>query len=97
MLGATAIEDKLQEGVPETIEKLAAAGVGVWMLTGDKVETATTIGFACNLLLSESAQHVLSVETPALAEREAAGKEELKRLLQAEVLRQIEEETAEVP
>ena len=34
--GATGIEDKLQDGVPETIEKLRAAGINVWVLTGDK-------------------------------------------------------------
>ncbi|KAI9218609.1 hypothetical protein BC828DRAFT_388135 [Blastocladiella britannica] len=50
LLGATAIEDKLQDQVPETIEKLMSAGIKVWVLTGDKVETAIQIGFSCNLL-----------------------------------------------
>lgn len=50
LLGATAIEDKLQEGVPECIESLRAAGIRVWVLTGDKMETAINIGFACSLL-----------------------------------------------
>ena len=36
LLGCTAIEDKLQEGVPEAIERLAAAGIRIWVLTGDK-------------------------------------------------------------
>lgn len=36
LLGATAIEDKLQEGVPEAIERLASAGIRIWVLTGDK-------------------------------------------------------------
>ncbi|KAJ3059594.1 Phospholipid-transporting ATPase IB, partial [Quaeritorhiza haematococci] len=44
LLGATAIEDKLQKGVPETIDKLRRGGVRVWMLTGDKKETAINIG-----------------------------------------------------
>lgn len=44
MLGATAIEDKLQEGVPETIEALMKAKIRVWVLTGDKLETAINIG-----------------------------------------------------
>lgn len=39
LLGATAIEDKLQKGVPETIYTLLQAGIKVWMLTGDKQET----------------------------------------------------------
>ena len=36
LLGATGIEDKLQEGVPETIANLRDAGIVVWVLTGDK-------------------------------------------------------------
>ncbi|KPM02924.1 phospholipid-transporting ATPase IA-like protein [Sarcoptes scabiei] len=50
LLGATAIEDKLQEGVPQTIETLMRAGIGIWMLTGDKLETATNISYSCRLL-----------------------------------------------
>ncbi|KAJ3215202.1 Phospholipid-transporting ATPase IA [Clydaea vesicula] len=49
-LGATAIEDKLQFQVPETIEKLQRAGIKVWMLTGDKRETAINIGYSCELI-----------------------------------------------
>lgn len=40
LLGATAIEDKLQDGVPETIEDLKRAGIKIWVATGDKLETA---------------------------------------------------------
>lgn len=36
LLGATAIEDKLQDGVPQTIEQLAKADIKIWVLTGDK-------------------------------------------------------------
>lgn len=50
LLGGTAIEDKLQGGVPDTITLLARAGIKLWVLTGDKVETAINIGFSCNLL-----------------------------------------------
>lgn len=50
LLGGTAIEDKLQEGVPTSIEILSRAGIKLWVLTGDKVETAINIGFSCNLL-----------------------------------------------
>ncbi|GAA5804821.1 hypothetical protein HPULCUR_010329 [Helicostylum pulchrum] len=53
LIGGTAIEDKLQEGVPDTIAVLAEAGIKIWVLTGDKVETAINIGFACNLLTKE--------------------------------------------
>ncbi|KAJ2593864.1 hypothetical protein H4R99_005965 [Coemansia sp. RSA 1722] len=51
--GATAIEDKLQERVPDTIAALRAAGIKIWVLTGDKMETAINIGFAANLLTKE--------------------------------------------
>ena len=44
LLGATAFDDKLQSGVPETIHKLQDAGIRVWKLTGDKCETAINIG-----------------------------------------------------
>ena len=40
LLGATAIEDRLQDGVPETIADLKEAGIKVWVATGDKLETA---------------------------------------------------------
>jgi P-type E1-E2 ATPase len=50
LVGATAIEDKLQEGVPDTIKYLRAAGIRVWVLTGDKIETAINIGFSSSLL-----------------------------------------------
>ncbi|CAG8477212.1 195_t:CDS:10 [Ambispora gerdemannii] len=53
LLGATAIEDKLQEGVPDTIASLREAGIKVWVLTGDKLETAINIGFAAQLLTKE--------------------------------------------
>ena len=48
--GATAIEDSLQDGVPETLEELSNAGIHIWMITGDKVGTAKNIAVACNLL-----------------------------------------------
>ena len=50
LLGATAIEDKLQDGVPECISKLRMAGIKVWVLTGDKRETAINIGKSCHLI-----------------------------------------------
>lgn len=50
LLGATAIEDKLQDGVPETIAALIEAGIYIWVLTGDKQETAINIGYSCRLI-----------------------------------------------
>ena len=48
--GSTAIEDKLQFGVPETIDMLIQANIKVWVLTGDKQETAIEIGKSCKLI-----------------------------------------------
>ncbi|KAM4555740.1 phospholipid-transporting ATPase VB [Odontesthes bonariensis] len=53
LLGATGIEDRLQESVPDTIVALREAGIQVWVLTGDKPETAVNIGYACRLLEEE--------------------------------------------
>ncbi|XP_039212375.1 phospholipid-transporting ATPase IB isoform X1 [Crotalus tigris] len=50
LLGATAIEDRLQAGVPETISTLIKAEIKIWVLTGDKQETALNIGYSCRLL-----------------------------------------------
>uniref|UniRef100_A0A6Q2YWF5 Phospholipid-transporting ATPase n=1 Tax=Esox lucius TaxID=8010 RepID=A0A6Q2YWF5_ESOLU len=58
LLGATGIVDRLQEEVPETIEALQKAGVKVWVLTGDKQETAINIACACRLL--RSTDHLLT-------------------------------------
>ena len=66
LLGASAIEDKLQEGVPEAIETLLSAGIRFWILTGDKQETAINIGHSCRLL--QSGQTMLLVSN---AETEA--------------------------
>ncbi|XP_025157790.1 phospholipid-transporting ATPase ID isoform X4 [Harpegnathos saltator] len=53
LLGATAIEDKLQDGVPQTIANLGVAGIKLWVLTGDKQETAINIGYSCQLLTDD--------------------------------------------
>ncbi|XP_001920510.4 phospholipid-transporting ATPase IC [Danio rerio] len=57
LIGATAIEDKLQDGVPETIAKLAKADIKIWVLTGDKKETAENIGYSCQLLTDDMKIH----------------------------------------
>ncbi|KAF9556000.1 phospholipid-translocating ATPase [Agrocybe pediades] len=54
LLGATAIEDRLQDGVPETIADLKRAGIKIWVATGDKLETAIAIGHSTNLIGKES-------------------------------------------
>ena len=50
LLGATAVEDKLQDGVPETISMLLEAGLHVWILTGDKLETSLSVALSSMLL-----------------------------------------------
>lgn len=60
LIGATAIEDKLQDGVSVAIEKLRRAGIKLWMLTGDKRETAINIGYSCGLIKDYSTVVILS-------------------------------------
>lgn len=60
LLGATGVEDKLQEGVSETIESLRQAGIKVWVLTGDKQETAISIGLSCRLLTGDMQQIIIN-------------------------------------
>lgn len=50
LLGVTGIEDTLQDGVPDTIEALLKAGIKIWVLTGDKRETAMNVGYCCKLI-----------------------------------------------
>ncbi|XP_068190738.1 phospholipid-transporting ATPase IC [Antennarius striatus] len=57
LIGATAIEDKLQDGVPSTIATLAKAEIKIWVLTGDKKETAENIGYSCSLLTDDMQIH----------------------------------------
>ena len=63
LIGSTAIEDKLQDEVKDTLQSLKQAGIKVWVLTGDKVETAQNIGLAAGLLDPEMEQHVIAYST----------------------------------
>lgn len=63
LLGASAIEDKLQDGVPETIFKLMEADIRIWVLTGDKQETAIEIGKSCKLIQESMEVIILSSKT----------------------------------
>ena len=62
LVGATAIEDKLQKGVPDAIDRLRRAGIKLWMLTGDKRETAINIGRSCRLVKDYSTVLILNHE-----------------------------------
>lgn len=63
LLGATAIEDKLQDGVPETIQTLQEANIKIWVLTGDRQETAINIGMSCKLLSEDMNLLIVNEET----------------------------------
>ena len=65
--GATAIEDKLQDGVPEILADLRKAGIKLWMLTGDKEETAINIAFACQLVDNSSTVSYTHLTLPTKA------------------------------
>lgn len=64
--GATANEDRLQPQVPETLALFARAGINLWMLTGDKQETAINIGFATKLLTDEMTQMIYTTDEMSL-------------------------------
>ncbi|CAN1852620.1 Phospholipid-transporting ATPase 3 [Linum perenne] len=89
-IGATAIEDKLQEGVPTCIETLSRAGIKIWVLTGDKLETAINIAYACNLINNNMKQFIISSETDAIREVEEKGDQvEIAQFMKEEVKREI--------
>ena len=60
LIGATAIEDKLQDDVDKAISAMKKAGIKVWVLTGDKVETAINIGFSCQLLNDKMELYIIN-------------------------------------
>ncbi|KAL5118976.1 phospholipid transporting ATPase [Pleosporales sp. CAS-2024a] len=78
LIGGTAIEDRLQDGVPESISLLGKAGIKLWVLTGDKVETAINIGFSCNLLDNDMDLIILKVTDDDISSIESQLDEKLK-------------------
>ena len=73
LLGCTAVEDKLQEGVPEAIHSLLRAGIQVWMITGDKQETAINISKSCRLVRENA--HLVIVNSLRENDSDAAMKQ----------------------
>ncbi|XP_028710069.1 phospholipid-transporting ATPase IG isoform X3 [Peromyscus leucopus] len=69
LIGATAVEDKLQDQAAETIEALHAAGLKVWVLTGDKMETAKSTCYACRLFQTNTELLELTTKTIEESER----------------------------
>ena len=92
LVGATAIEDKLQMGVPRCIEQLMRAGIAVWVLTGDKQDTAINIGSACSLITPQMSLKVVNVEELVKLESEGEiSKEEMKTQGLEAVSKQIDD------
>ncbi|KAG2610913.1 hypothetical protein PVAP13_4KG225900 [Panicum virgatum] len=98
LLGATAVEDKLQKGVPECIDKLAQAGIKIWVLTGDKMETAINIGFACSLLRQGMTQIIITLEQSDIIAMEKTGdKFAIAKASKQRVMDQIEVGIKQIP
>ncbi|KAI8908516.1 hypothetical protein EDD86DRAFT_207875 [Gorgonomyces haynaldii] len=87
LLGATAIEDKLQDGVPNTIHTLMEAGIKVWVLTGDRQETAINIGYSCRLITANMELFVC----------EAEEKEDIKAFLQSSLEKALKGSNEKTP
>ncbi|KAK8478052.1 hypothetical protein V6N11_074065 [Hibiscus sabdariffa] len=97
LLGATAVEDKLQNGVPDCIDKLAQAGIKLWVLTGDKMETAINIGYACSLLRQGMKQIIITLDAPEIQSLEKTGdKNAIIKASRKSVLEQIASGKAQV-
>uniref|UniRef100_M0ZI88 Phospholipid-transporting ATPase n=1 Tax=Solanum tuberosum TaxID=4113 RepID=M0ZI88_SOLTU len=92
LLGVTAVEDKLQKGVPECIDKLAKAGIKIWVLTGDKMETAINIGYACSLLRPDMRQIIITLDSQDILDLENQGnKETIAKASHDSITKQIRE------
>lgn len=81
-LSVTGVEDKLQEAVLETIEKFRAAGIQVWMLTGDKIETAKCIAIATGMVRKNDEVHEIRGDQGLLEVSGELGNLELKSLIE---------------
>jgi len=99
LLGCTAVEDKLQDKVPQTIADFIVANIKVWMLTGDKLETAENIAYSCKLI-QESFKKIYLREKDNIAERlvhigreidEYKGKDKISLIVEGPVIMRITE------
>ncbi|EPT29287.1 proton ATPase, putative [Toxoplasma gondii ME49] len=80
VVGCSGIEDRLQDDVQGTIKDLKAAGIQVWVLTGDKLETAINIGHSTNLI-SETAYNAVIDATNKEAIVEQLSRHEVRELV----------------
>ncbi|KAJ4957996.1 hypothetical protein NE237_025107 [Protea cynaroides] len=95
LIGATAVEDKLQKGVPQCIDKLAQAGLKIWVLTGDKMETAINIGYACSLLrhgMKQICITTMNTESLDQDDKKAVGENVLMQIANASEMIKLEED-----
>lgn len=72
LVGVSAIEDKIQDGAPETLLKLREAGIKVWMLTGDRPDTATNVAHSVRLVSADMKLLRLCDDLAALENRDSA-------------------------
>ncbi|KAI2620073.1 phospholipid-translocating P-type ATPase [Hypoxylon sp. NC1633] len=100
LVGATAIEDKLQSGVPETIDKLRRANIKIWMLTGDKRETAINIAHSAricrpgsDIFIIDSSKGSLEVQINVISEDIATGCTHSVVVIDGQTLQAIEQST----
>ncbi|KAE8894951.1 Phospholipid-transporting ATPase [Phytophthora fragariae] len=63
LIGASAVEDKLQVGVPETISLFQKAGIKIWVLTGDKLETSLEMGKLCRVVTPKMQEVIIQAAT----------------------------------
>ena len=82
LIGTTIVEDKLQDKVPETIRDLRMAGVKIWMLTGDKMNTAYNIGLSCNLISKDMKTfNICGIEVKKNEEMEIINTDEREKVI----------------
>lgn len=97
LIGCTAIEDKLQDGVPDALKALMAAGINVWVLTGDNIATAINIGISCDLLDADMEQEGRLFRYDKLASGNSAAKQAALRELIKKNKAAIDEKLKEKP
>ena len=89
LLGVSALEDKLQERVKSDIEDFIEAGINFWMITGDKMDTAETIGYSCGIISEDS--EVYKIRDNKNVEEVIKQMEEIK-----EKIKKADEELAQI-
>ncbi|GLT31903.1 hypothetical protein SLA2020_066030 [Shorea laevis] len=97
LLGATAVEDKLQKGVQDCIYKLAEAGIRIWVLSGDTRGTVINIGYACGLLREGMKLIQITLDLPEIVALEKRGdKQAITNVSRQRVINQIAEGTKQL-